>query len=268
MWQTTVFSLMRSHRLQLAMTAVTATALGLSVGFDVASRTLESKYLALSEKEIREAKEYYAKQNKVGEYADPKLLALKYEDGADQRIFVGEDDDPTDELRRFVTQQQYASDQPKPEEEDTRLGLEAIESGPVIPEEVVNIFEESEPEGNFDYEVEMRNRTEEAPYVITHDEYMENEKEYTQVTLTYYEDDDVLADEQDKPIDDTDGVVGNYNLNRFGHGSKDNNIVYIRNDRMEIEAEVVRSKGGYAQEVLGFRHSEKRTLRRFRSDDE
>ena len=71
-------------------------------------------------------------------------------------------------------------------------------------------------------------------------------------------------------IPDADDAVGEMNLHRFGHGSGDNNVVYIRNDRLENDFIVLRSQGEYAKEVLGLRHSHggSRKTPRFRGDDE
>jgi hypothetical protein len=48
---------------------------------------------------------------------------------------------------------------------------------------------------------------------------------------------------------DASEIVGQ-NL-RFGHGSKDPNVVYIRNPRLEMEMEILRDPSSYEKEVLG-----------------
>jgi hypothetical protein len=82
---------------------------------------------------------------------------------------------------------------------------------------------------------------------------------YDHVTLTYYEVDDVLCNERDEIVDpdrDRENLVGERNLNLFGHGSNDASIVYIRNDKLEIVFEVVKSPNSFAEEVHGFRHED------------
>lgn len=107
-----------------------------------------------------------------------------------------------------------------------------------------------------------------TPYIISNETFFQNTREYDQSTLTYYEGDDILVDEIDEPIQDPDMVVGEANLSKFGHGSKDNNIVYVRNDVLGLDFEVVRRHGKYAQEVLGYiEHSDKRGPRKFRVYD-
>lgn len=161
---------------------------------------------------------------------------------------------------------------------------------PEVPEpetpETKNIFEDRNPEGdgilvgadpNWNYEEEVKNRDPKFPYVIHQDEHKEGpagEEEYDKVTLTYFAGDDVLSDERDQVVDSKETVVGVANLSRFGHGSGDPNIVYIRNDQLQADIEVVRSDGKYATEVHGFsddeiRHSSmrRRTPRRSDIDD-
>jgi hypothetical protein len=97
---------------------------------------------------------------------------------------------------------------------------------------------------------------------------MENEPDHIQHTLTYFEGDDVLTDEEDQPINETDDTVGNANLLKFGHGSKDNNIVYVRNEKLDLDFEITRSKGSYIKEVLGFiQHDDRKRVRSFRRRD-
>jgi hypothetical protein len=74
---------------------------------------------------------------------------------------------------------------------------------------------------------------------------------YEKATVTYFSHDDVLADERDARIDGIDEQFGLENLERFGHGSEDPNIVYIRNDKLQIDFEVVKSDGSFTAEVLG-----------------
>ena len=130
------------------------------------------------------------------------------------------------------------------------------------------------PEWNYLRELAVRKRLQEQnlPYVIHVDEFRENETGYVQLQLTWYAGDEVLADERDTPVDAVDSVVGLENLaSKFGHGSANSDILFIRNEKMNIEAEILRSDGKYSFEVLGneLQHSEPiRRVRRSRFDDE
>jgi hypothetical protein len=137
-----------------------------------------------------------------------------------------------------------------------------------------NVFESDNPETYFNFQEEFQRRAERPlePFVITLEEFNDNDTNYQQKTLTYYDGDDVLADVNDKPIDDLDRTVGVQNMLRFGHGSGDPNVVHIRNARLELDIEVTYSNGKFAKEVLGFddelQHANKRSVRKFRPSDE
>jgi hypothetical protein len=141
-------------------------------------------------------------------------------------------------------------------------------------DELINVFDEpQEHVDHWDYAEEIKTRRFDVPYVIHKDEFFENEGDYTQAELTYYEGDDVLADAKDDIIDDQDAYIGLANLAKFGHGSQDPVIVYVRNVELEIDFEITHSDGKYAHEVHGFpdelQHSEPRHHKgRQRFDDE
>jgi hypothetical protein len=92
-----------------------------------------------------------------------------------------------------------------------------------------------------------------APYVIGVDEYMSTEVGYDQVSLTYYEGDDVVVDITDTivTINRVEETIGRDNLTRFGELSEDDNVVYIRCEKFNMDFEVTRSMGKYSVEVQG-----------------
>ena len=109
-----------------------------------------------------------------------------------------------------------------------------------------NIFEGDDDE--WDYDVEVPLRSMDHPYIIHRDEFYLNEEGYSQSTLTYYAGDDVLCDEQDAPWNDYKKMVG---VLEFGKGSLDISIVYVRNDRLQAEWEIIIDHGYYLNEILG-----------------
>lgn len=91
------------------------------------------------------------------------------------------------------------------------------------------------------------------PYVIPVEEFVANENEWPQSTLTYYEGDDVLVDEEDQNIlDDASRLllVGTH-LSDFGVQSNDPRAVYLRNEKMHLELEVLKDQSKYADKVAG-----------------
>jgi hypothetical protein len=127
---------------------------------------------------------------------------------------------------------------------------------PIIDEEVIepvtvvrNVFTPV-PDDQWVWEDELAHRAENAgeAYVIHHDEFMNNELDYNQETLTYYRGDDIVADQEDKPIYNYAGLMGEL---KFGHGSGQENAVYIRNDSIHMEWEVLLHDGSFEIEVMG-----------------
>ena len=123
----------------------------------------------------------------------------------------------------------------------------------------------------WDQEFEEQHRSPTEPHVIHKDEFWREEMGYTQTTVTYYVGDDILVDQEDVPVYNYQETTGEL---KFGHGSGDQNVVYIRNDRLKAEYEVIRDRGSYEVVILGLqaeedleRSSLKHSLTRFRPDD-
>jgi hypothetical protein len=137
------------------------------------------------------------------------------------------------------------SDEPK----ETKLViLEDVSSLEDIGKAVAtNIFTNDGDE--WDYKTELEKRDKSDPYVIHVDEFVADEMGWdSQSTLTWYEKDQILTDSHDKPVYNHAELVGEL---RFGHGSNDANVVYIRNERLQCEYEVLRDEGSYEEIVLG-----------------
>ena len=119
----------------------------------------------------------------------------------------------------------------------------------------------------WDADAEEAQRDPSKPYILEHDEFYSSENQ--SVTLNYFEGDNTLSDEKDEHIADMDGVVGEENLSRFGHGSRDPNVLYVRNETLDLDFEIVRNDGKYTEQVLGFiQHEDRPSTRRFRFNDE
>lgn len=139
--------------------------------------------------------------------------------------------------------------------------------------EVRNIFDNlKKGDDSFFSAEEMLNRTPEKPYVLHVTEFINRESGFDQSTLTYFAKDGVVVDELNEPLEDWVATLGPL---KFGHGTNDRNAVYIRNEKLQHEFEVLLSEGSYAEEVMGqeaelkiedeLKHS--MNNRRFRRDD-
>lgn len=247
----------KDKRFQLGVTAVTSAAAGFGAAYALMRASLMKQFAQVAVEEIEDAKEFYRRQNKVDEFETAVSAA--------------------EALGAVVTDLGYS---PTDEEVDLRDAVEEFQEtnlDPVRTREgvvVKNIFSEPEPEVE---EEPLPPRDTGRPYVISHDEFMSNDDEYEQVQVTYWEGDDVMADDRSQPIPDVESLVGEENLVRFGLQSKDRNIVYVRNEEREMDFEIVRSTGKFAQEVFGFpdtdddkviKHSDRRAKRRRTRDED
>lgn len=266
-----VLEVTRNNPVLLGSVFVAGVVGGAGLGYFLAVKRLGKKFDERMEMEISETRAFYANLNKVDEAGEP----LTPQDVMEQRHGA-------EAAAQIVRGYQGRSEEPEGEPEgepydevvDEKL-LAKTESKVRRTEKVEtrNVF--SDP--SFDLEEELKYRTEDKPYILTHDEYFAAEKDYDTFSLTYYELDDTLVDEQDKPIENVDEMVGEDHLVRFGSGSKDNNIVYVRNDKLGSDYEISKSTGSYLEEVLGMpdeepnslKHSDQRDRRRaFQHGDE
>jgi hypothetical protein len=274
MWNKEVMnSFLKTRPVQLSAAAAASAMVAASATYVLVKKKLEREYADLSDREIREARAYFAQMNKVEVFSDPETLAAKlYED---ETVPTKE---PEVSYGGVVDDLDYRSktNYHKPSEIAVENLVEAAEEMEEAVETVRNVFKDSEPvdKVEFDYDVELANRSPEAPYVISREEYESKEQEYEQAQLAWYIQDDVLADHADDPIEEIESTVGMSNLDKFGHGSGDNNIVYIRNERLELDFEVLRSNASFLEVVHGISMPkdelmhEDRSPRKFRQNRE
>lgn len=83
------------------------------------------------------------------------------------------------------------------------------------------------------------------PYVIPPEDFGEKDN-YEKLSITYYAD-YVLADDEDIIIDDVEDTVGYDSLNHFGEYEADS--VFVRNDRMKCDYEILLDKRNYTDVV-------------------
>lgn len=248
------------------------------VGFVVTQRVLKAKYEALLDAEIASLKAYYQGERKESLLEDPSELLIIDEADFEQDTDEESEYDPSyienlpeEELQRMreelqrdlvskgrnskIIQKLGYSEEPDPSEVRPDVPLAKM------------TMEEAMP---IDYEDEMLRemmdaRTADIPYVITIDEFMEDDPEIEKVTVTYFDGDGNLADTQDKIIPEVEEIIGSDALTKFGLYSKDKNIVYVRNERIKIDFEVVLDERSYTEAIAGFRNQ--KLLKKMREDD-
>lgn len=213
-----------NQSLKMAGVATLGAGVGLVVGYKIAENRLAARFDERLENETADMKEFYT--NVKQKYDTPEAAATA--------LITSKEREPEDP--RVKTQRvQYH----KIVKDEAYVGEESVEEGCEIEEVTVtqNVFETS--------------RDPDVPYIITQDEFMANETGYEQATVTYYTTGGVVADHRDDVIDNADVVLGDRFASNFGTDSSDPNIVHIRNEKLQMEFEVVKSDRSYEQDVLG-----------------
>lgn len=231
----------------LGLGLVAGAAAGALVAYRIVDRKVEAKYSKIAADEVAEMRQYY--HDKVVAL-DSSKQKVDLEDIVRERGYSAVEEVSV-EPPMAVTPPSAVVDAAKEaiiEAEDEAAGEPPDDVEP----EVHNIFENAK-EIPWDAQKERQRRSPLAPYVIHRDERYEFE-DYDEVTFTYYDEDDVLANEREEAVagDDRERLIGEANLEKFGYGSGDPNVVYIRNDQLEMVFEVLRSPNSYTEEVHGF----------------
>lgn len=158
-----------------------------------------------------------------------------------------------------------------------RLNYQSVaESDTGTTDKIVNIYDRQEkPMGEelehkllIGYDREALKKAH-KPYLISLEEFHSTETEWDKSSITYYEEDDTLTDENDMPVRDIDYVVGEQHLDFFGIRSGDPNQMYIRNPQISTDYEVTRNLGSYTEIVLNLvKGADKLGVRKMRDGDD
>ena len=115
--------------------------------------------------------------------------------------------------------------------------------GNIIDEETVEEVNPDDEEGNVvDYNF---------PYVISEESYSEDFLNHDKLQITYYAEDDTLADEQEEIIDDIDALVGYDNLDMKYTSATHPEQIYVRNERIGADYEITINLNSYQELIQG-----------------
>lgn len=212
---------------------------GMLMGYGLAQKRLEAKIRAEAEEEINAVRDMYFEKSRKLQSQRPPVQVHK------------------ETIQEVMEKAGYVSPTEDREVAEAEAGEEQVALENEQEPEIRNVFHAGDI-ADWDWDVEKAYReqlSEETeglgPYVLHRDEYFPNENGWEQVSLTYFEGDDVLADDHDTPVDDQDAMVGLGNLAKFGHGSGDPNIVYVRNPELQLEIEIIHSDGEFSKQRRG-----------------
>lgn len=209
-------------------------AIGFFIGYRFNHEKIKAEAFRESEAEIESIRKHYQSKIKARENENEKA-----------------------ELLEIVVEEEYTVDEVEPPR-----GIQSFEDlsrRPLPPPVPVNpakrVFRSTSTEKDkmdgWNFPKELAQRSSDQPFIIHQDEFHHNEAEYTQVSYEYYEEDDVLIDEDKSVILNRDQLVVRNFAERFGHGTDDFNILFVRNPVLELDIEICRSPGSYEVEVLG-----------------
>lgn len=189
---------------------------GAAIGSLVTWQIVKRKYDAIIQEEIDSVKEVYSKK-----YAE---VPAEVEE---------EKDDDTNDAARAKAEE--AKDKASVFEYAAKLQ----EHGYVNYSNPASVQEEAEEEEEEDVIMDR-------PYVISPDDFAT--VDYDVVSLTYYRD-KIVADIDDEIVEDLEETIGIESLNHFGEFEDDS--VFVRNDRLKIDYEILLDQRTYAEARKG-----------------
>ncbi len=250
---------------------------GAVVTYLVVNTRLKKKYIAIAEEEIESVKRAHRKFDPNFDFTTASPAAVAAEN-ADRKEFLNILDEQSyaareDAEAHYNHTDVIAAEDPRwPVEDTEELGLH------ITPAELKEHFETLKP-GDQGYwaapnvVVEPENldkpeRIEGLPYGISVDDFMQGLDTHDTQTVTYYEEDNTLTDERESIIPDIEKSITEYALTRFGKESGDKRIVYVRNEKIQTDFEVIKDEGSYAELVLGIALArEKNPIKKMRAND-
>lgn len=204
--------------------------IGAVVSHIVTKTYLSVKYEEIIDRELEEAKNFYAKRLKKFESMQDDDDAVHIQEYVE---VIVEETDALDEAVKINSKSGYTSYHTVGKDDD-----------------LADITKTLTADDTFDHEAEERKRKKHQPYIVDYQTFYANDDEHHQQSLVYYSEDEVIVDEDDDVVQEWRAVLGHDNL-RFGYGSEDSNAVYIRNDRLDSDYEVTLIRGNYHEIVLG-----------------
>lgn len=212
-------------------------AAGFYFGHRYSKQKIRAEVLAEAEEEISKIREFYQQ----------KIVAMQAQDKPKVEEIIRE--------KGYIPQEERHRSSERPLPPPVPVTERVFPAGDPEPEPIVVERDEKDPYHNWVYASEKARRSAAIPYIIHQDEFNNSDTGYAKVTYTYYAEDEVLVDEDKTPLSHADLIVGQNNL-RFGHGTDDADLVYIRNDKLELEMEISRLPQSYEQVVLGLEQND------------
>lgn len=254
-----------NNSIKTALIGGVSFSVGVAGGTLVTRNILKKKYDALIESEIEQVKEAYDRRYKVGPYETPEAAAeaIKAQDEIIKTANYGESmvdnilsQDPKEKI---AAQESIKAADEEREREEAIVGTVNVFDQP---DQVLHTLSDKADKEEAAQALERELPSfpnEETPYIITHDEYMDDQfwAVFSKVSLTYFAGDageetiGTLMDEKEGFVDNVDTLIGEEHLDWFGYGSVDSDMLYVRNPKMETDFEIARDARGVNDAVFG-----------------
>ena len=239
---------------------VAGSALGAGIGYFLTEKKLRTRFDQELEAEVHAVKNQYRlirKENITIDDVSPELATKIHDHLSKDPEYAKALSEEFGENREIAeARKEFGySENAQPGEERNLFRDAAVD-----PDEI-----EKEPKTELD--ILKENRTADEPYIITIEEFS-SDKDYGKVLLCYYEGDDVVTDEANIVVPDVDRMIGNDALTNFGKFSGDMEIVYIRNERIDTDFEIIREARKYTEAVMGIGENKNRKRSKLMEDDE
>ena len=238
---------------------------GAGVGVGCTFKFMHDYFEKICDEEIESVKDIYRKQNKSHDEAmhglDQRLKSAIAANREYKKILKGYGYDviEVDEFEENLSEEEkeYIEEDEKQVEvlkknirENYRY--DQISDSSYI-EDVVEVMHPADTDEEEDemYREGLRQTMENAknrgkkPYNISYKEFANEKPEYDKQSISYYMEDETLVDENDDPIDDVSGCVGDCILEY--DGSED--VIYVRNDSRAVDYEIICSEGSYSDYI-------------------
>ena len=165
-----------------------------------------------------------------GAYVAWQIAKKKYEQYAQQEI---------ESMREYYSLRKARAEEKKEEESETVTNHKAYAD--ILNSEGYAEYAKMEEGG-------AETMKSDKPYVIPPEDF--GDEDYEIESLTYYAD-GVLTDDWDNRIEDVEGTVGIDSLTHFGDNKDDEDTVYVRNDKLKTDYEILRDLRNFADVIAG-----------------
>lgn len=189
-------------------TAVLLFVIGAAIGAGVTWKLTKTKYKAIADEEIASVKKAYHTANEIN-------------------------------ISNTVTSNEVVKATDVEEKVKCKVSKDELEKQEIVRKKYINTVTKLGYSGE---ELKTDNEDYPGPYIISPDEFA-GDYEFDTVDVTYFAD-GVLCDENNVPLEDIENTIGNDAVRHFGE--YENDAVYVRNERLKCDYEILRDERKYA----------------------